>query len=88
MSWHDVESVMAFWYREGAARAWGDVAELKHELETLDSLEHLFVTSDERAIHLDMRRDLLDQWAYAGDELRAQLRLVAADRQASISMRM
>ena len=88
MSWQDVESVMDFWYREGAARAWGDVAELEQGLEDLATNTHIFETPEDRVIQGELRQDLQDQLTFAADELRAQLRLAAADRQASISMRM
>ena len=79
-SWRDVDAVMAFWYRNSAVGAWDDWMELTHELETLDSVGHLWTTADERAIHQEMWEDLQDQLSCTTDELRPQLRLAAANK--------
>ena len=80
MSWADVEFLMAYWYREGAGDAWGNLAELEVDAEALASVEHLFTTPEDRAIHADMREDVIDQRAFAAEELRPQLRLATTDR--------
>ena len=88
MAWQDIESLMIFWYRDSAAAAWDDCAELEQELEALASVEHMWKSSNERAIHLEMHDDLLDQLSFTADELRPQLRLAAASRQAALSLKM
>ena len=80
MSWQDVDAVMAFWYRSSAVGAWDDWMELTYELETLESVGHLWTTADERAIHQEMWEDLQDQLSCTADELRPQLRLAAANK--------
>ena len=88
MAWQDIESLVIFWYRDSAVAAWDDCAELEQELETLASVEHLWKSSDEHAIHLEMHEDLMDMLSFTADELRPQLRLAAASRQAALSLKM
>ena len=88
MAWQDIESLVIFWYRDSAVAAWDDCAELEHELDALASVEHLWTTPEERAINAEMHEDLIDMMSFTADELRPQLRLAAASRQAALSLKM
>ena len=90
MSWQDIDFVMTAWLKESDAEAWSDWLELKADLDALADNVHLFESQGfaGRFIHREIWQDLQDQILYTADELRPHLRLAAADRQASITLRM
>ena len=88
-TWHDIEDVMAFWYRESDRIAWVDLAEIQRDQEDLSATQQHMANKflpEERSILADMHEDLCDLLAYTADELRPQLRLAASDRRASKSL--
>ena len=63
------------------------MAELEQDLEALAANDHIFETTEDRYIRGEIWQDMRDQLAFAADALRPQLRLAAADRRTSLSMR-
>ena len=88
-TWHDIEDVMALWYRESDRIAWVDLVDIRQDQEALSVTQQHMANKflpEERSILADMHEDLCDLLAYTADELRPQLRLAASDRRASKSL--
>ena len=89
-NWQDIEYVMAHWYHEGDREAWADLAGIQKDQVALSATQqHMTNTfrGEDRAIMAELQDDVDDLMAYTADELRPQLRLGAADRRGSKSLR-